>query len=485
MAIESRLERLEKLLNNSKQDDSKLVIPEKWEDFCKLTTIRSGNQMVRFNPYPYQVKLIELMEQYPTVVVLKSRQLGITQAILSRFLHKALLNPAFSSVGFFKNSEDRGSNSQRIRQMALSIGAKYHIDNVSHQKFQGLGEIFLKNSSGEGSRGYDSISSLMFDEAAFLRNIESIYSASSASSAMLGDNVTKIILSTPSAKMGWFWDILNKDNDSDVEEICQAVVNQKLPPFYHWLDRNGTTCKVVIHYRSHPVYSQREDYLEYRQKIDNCSLEKIQREYNLTFINSEVSVFATDLIRNNATCRYEEKRDPDARYYIGIDPSYRGDNYCVAWVLKEIDGEYHSVNWYRQRRKTKDYNISKITDLIEQFKPQKIGIETNSGGQIYFEDLVKLNPGYEIISFNTNSNSKPVIIDRMILALERGQFRYPKNSPIYEEMLQFMRQGSKMGASEGAFDDCVMAGAIALSVTPLAIREITWSLKNVQRIQQY
>ena len=474
MVTLSQIKKLENLYKKRKDssEENRIIIPESWSEFCELTTIKSGNKMVSFSPYPFQIKLIELMESYPTVIVIKSRQLGITQCVLARFLHKALLNQAYTAVSFFKNGEDRGSNSERVRQMARSLCTKYEIDNVSHQKWAGLGEIYLKASGGEGSRGYDSVSGFLFDEAAFTKNIESIYSASSASSAMVGDEVSKVILSTPSAKNGWYWEMLGKDNDCDVEEVCQAVVNGDLPPFHHWVDKSGTTCKVVIHWKCHPIYSQRPDYLEYRQRTDNCTLEKILREYNLAFVNTEESVFAGDIIRLNATGFTEEKRDLSSKYYIGIDTAHMGADYYVAWILKEVGEEYHSVKWYRARGKTKDYNIARTTDLIQEFKPVRIGVESNSGGQAYLEDLIKLNPSREIIGLHTSQDSKIAMIDRMILAMERKKFVYPKESPIYDEMLQFVRKGNKLGAADNAHDDCVMAAAIALAVTPIGMPQI-------------
>ncbi len=473
MATKLQLDKLEKIhkQRNKNPEESKIVIPESFTEFCKLTTIKSGNKMVKFSVFPYQQRLIELMDSYPTLIIIKSRQLGITQAVLARFLHKALLNQAYTSVAFFKNGEDRGSNSERVRQMVQSLGVQYSIDNVSHQKFSGLGEIYLKNSGGEGSRGYDSVSGFLFDEAAFVPTIESIYSASSASSAMLGDDVSKVILSTPSSKSGWFWEMLNKDNDVDVEQICADVINGELPPFHYWIDKTGTTCKIVIHYRAHPIYSQHHDYLAYRQKIDNCAWEKIQREYNLTFVNSEESVFSGEIVRLNAVGTTEDKHDPDARYFFGIDPAYGGMDYFVCWILKQVGNDYHSVKWYRARQKTKDYNIAKVTDLIEQFQPVRVGVETNTGGKVILEDLISMNRGTDIRGIHTSQESKITMIDRLILTMERGQFPYPKSSPIYDEFLQFMKKGNKMSAAENAHDDCVMAGAIALAVTPLGMPE--------------
>ena len=104
-------------------------IPEQWEDFTTLTTIRSGGEMKPFITYPYQKILIDLSKQYSNIIVLKSRQLGITQAIVSKFLHDACVNPAASSILFMRNAEDASAVSRRARQMLLSIPEYAVADN--------------------------------------------------------------------------------------------------------------------------------------------------------------------------------------------------------------------------------------------------------------------------------------------------------------------------------------------------------------------
>jgi hypothetical protein len=107
-------------------DNSLLKCPENWSDFAQLCQIRSGNRMVQFIPYEYQIKLIELMKLHPITVVVKSRQLGITQAILNRYLHKAILNPAYCGIGFMKSQADASNLSRRTRVMLDSLG-KYAV----------------------------------------------------------------------------------------------------------------------------------------------------------------------------------------------------------------------------------------------------------------------------------------------------------------------------------------------------------------------
>ena len=200
-------------------------IPENWKKFVSMTTIRSGGEMRKFEAYEYQKIMIKLANEYPNMVILKSRQMGITQCIVSKFLQDAIINPAASSIAFMRNSDDASAISRRTRQMLNSI-PEYALsdnDNVGYLKIKNGGDIYFKNSGKEGSRSLDSATGMLFDEAAFVENIQQIYAASSPSSA-LSKNVQKFIVSTPSAKSGWYWDKINENNGNiDIEQLAVDV----------------------------------------------------------------------------------------------------------------------------------------------------------------------------------------------------------------------------------------------------------------------
>ncbi|MFM6397298.1 MAG: terminase large subunit domain-containing protein, partial [Planktothrix sp.] len=132
--------------------------------FISLLKIRSGENYKQFIAYDYQSKLIRLCEKESTILIIKSRQLGITQTIASYFLFKACKNPAYSAICFSRSQDDVSALSRRVRDMALqleSFGIELSTDNVGLIKLKGLGEIYFKNSSKEGSRSYDSISDFL------------------------------------------------------------------------------------------------------------------------------------------------------------------------------------------------------------------------------------------------------------------------------------------------------------------------------------
>jgi Terminase RNaseH-like domain len=493
MAINlSRIKRIEKRLQKRNETQStKLKVPTDWEDFAALCTIRSGGKMVKFEPYSYQVLLSKLMDLYSNIVVIKSRQLGITQTATSKFLHRACINPAYSAMSFMRNAEDASALSRRVRQMlgGLSEYVDPANDNVGYLKLAGLGEMYFKNSSKEGSRSYDSVQDFLFDESAFSENIESIYAASSPSSAMAGDDTTKLIVSTPSAKSGWYWNKLSENNgDIDIEEACKAVAAGELFKdmlgAYWFVDEVGTV-KLILHWRCHPIYSQKSDYLAYRKQQDGSDDEVVLREYDLRFIDSAVSVFSSNLIKQAAEGSWEDSPSKDAVYYIGIDTATTGGDYCCAIVLKESSKGYSVVKLYRKRQETSDYHLYQIANLIEKFKPETIGIEVTGGvGQVYLEALVKQFKDRKFEAIRTTSSSKPAMISALQLALEKAVLKIPPESVIVEEILSFRRQGKRLEASPGKHDDTVMALAFALTVSQFNQNERS-IIKNIEVVNPY
>ncbi|NJM72597.1 MAG: hypothetical protein HC862_21950 [Scytonema sp. RU_4_4] len=102
--------------------------------------------MVQFKPYYYQKVISSLMDEFNNIVCVKSRQLGLTQIILSKFLHRASLNAAYSGMAFMRNGDDASAISRRARQMLAGLN-DYVIpdsDNVGYLKLKTLGEIYFK-----------------------------------------------------------------------------------------------------------------------------------------------------------------------------------------------------------------------------------------------------------------------------------------------------------------------------------------------------
>jgi hypothetical protein len=466
---------LERTYRKSPNKDIKshlLPIPTTWLEFAKICKIRSGDGIIFFNPYEYQVKLIQEIEAHPTTVITKTRQLGITETIINYFLFKTLSNPGYLAVVFSKSQSDTSNIAKRLRRTIefLYQYCETKTDSLTDIEFKNGGRILFRNSTPNGARGLESVSDILFDESAFVDEIEEIYKASIPCTTVMGERAKIIILSTPNGQSGWYWDKLANNNDNvDILELCEQIKAEKVAPCQHWTDKNNW-CKFVLHWLDHPKFKlKKATYLEDLQKQYGAPMEVIEQEYNLSFTSAESIIFSNDLIRNVNTGTWEKEVDPDASYYIGIDTSLLGLDYCVATVLKSTGDKLYLVDMYRKRKQTNDYHIYQLTELIQKYNPVAVGIEVNSGGQIYFEQLAKSNLNTNIEPVKTTAVSKPVFINRLLLMLEKTQLIIPNDRVVIEEFLSFRNSDGKLQAIAGRHDDVIMSLAFALSVTRFVV----------------
>ncbi len=457
-----------KLVQSQGNSFNKKPLPNNWVNFANLCKIRSGAKVINFDPYHYQKLLVNLIERHYSTVIAKTRQLGITETIANYFLFKACKNPGYLAVIFSKTQSDTSNIAKRIRRQIDSLYEyiETETDSLTDIQISNGGRILFRNSTPNGARGLESVSDILYDESAFVDEIEEIYKSSIPCTTVVGDEARIIILSTPNGQSGWYWDKLSLNNrDRDILEICEQIKTEQIEPLQYWTDSNGW-CKFILHWLAHPKFSLKKDiYLQDIKSRFELPDDVIQQEYNLSFVDSDSLVFSSEIIRQNGIGEWKDHQEYGI-YYFGIDTSLLGNDYTVCTILQEIDSKYHLVKMYRNRKKTHEYNIYQIGELIRKYNPIRVGIEVNSSGQIYYEQLSDqyLNTDFEPIK--TTSSSKPMMINRLTLALERQQLIFPNDRIIVEEFLSFRQNGSRLEAVDGKHDDIIMSLAFAIVATP-------------------
>lgn len=456
---------LESLLTAQKEDSTKLV-PQNWSIFVANIPMRSGGKIKRFAPYKYQEILIDLIERHPLVVVVKTRQLGTTQAIISHQLHQAELNPAYVASAFMRNDDDAAALGRRLQNLCNGAESELASHDAKWFRFKNGAEIRIHNSSKEGNRSADSVCSLLFDEAAFQRNFASVYSASTASTVLLGDDARIMVVSTPSAKSGSYWDMLTANNgDRDVVDICKKVgecklYSDNLPGFYWFIDSAGT-CKVFIHWRCHPIYGLQDDFVEKMQIRYNYSEEAAQREFNLVFSDTAIEVFSAE---NIIESEYTGKPDPDnGEVYISC---YSSDKGTAGICLQRGT----VIGWFDDKNPSPNTIIIAVNALIEKSQGNpivKIIIKKNNGGE-ELANRIKQQFGIktELIK-NSDMNDKIADLELMLSEglIQIPQHRRPFDPPIAKQLREFRRSGEKFAAVEGKNDEYVWALAFAASAS--------------------
>jgi hypothetical protein len=77
---------------------------------------------------------------------------------------------------------------------------------------------------------------------------------------------------------------------------------------------------------------------------------------------------------------------------------------------------------------------------------------------------VQDNPNINIDAVKTTAASKPMMINRILLALEKELLILPKDKIVIEEFLSFRQSDGKLQAISGKHDDIIMSLAFALTV---------------------
>lgn len=474
-----------KIINEAKKEAKKLTtivssetevlkkIPDTFEEFCRLLKIRSGNKLVSFELYHYQKTLSDLIDNHYGCVVVKSRQLGLTQVIAAKFLYKAVKNPAYVALVLSKGQEDTSLIAHRVREMINSLKDYIELenDNLRTIRIKGGGTIHFKNSNPDASRGVDSVSDILFDECGFVSDMELIYTSAIPTLEMAGNDARIILLSTPCGVENWYYRQVTKNNEVDPIKVCEEIRSGAVEPVQYWTDTSGW-CKFFVHWKAHPIYSQNPNYLDDIIKKKNLPEEKAKQEYDLSFTDSVSRIFNLNLVRSSFTLekydRFDDAIDKEASYYLGIDTAFQGDDYFVCVVLKKVWEKIEICYRYRKRGKPQTHYITEVCHLIDKYQPQRVTIETNAGGQGYLEQFQSAYPSLDIQGINTNGSSKPNMISRLLFLFEQGLLKGVKGDEFEKEFSAFERtENGKMSAPSGGHDDCVMATAIGCYGMPI------------------
>lgn len=473
------------------------AVKESWEEFVKQTKIRSGKKVMTFLPYDYQKLFVKQVQTHYGTVAIKTRQIGLTEVVVSLFLYWAKDNPAFLGVVFSKSQDDTKNIARRCRLMANSHpDINLETDSLQDIKLEGGGRIVFKPSTPNAARSLESVSAILFDECAFVSEIEDIYGSAMPATETLGEDPIHgakiVILSTPNGRQGFYWTRVNEHNPRDVLQVCEDVREGRSPPVQTWTDKEGW-CKFIAHWKAHPVYRDRPNYLQAQKTSKRLTDAQVQREYNLGFDASIARVFKDDFIANSVKGAWSEPK-PHRQYLAGIDPSFGGEDFFTVRVWDVTRPPYRLVAQYRDRQKTIDFFIQKAAALLTPYSRSRsfmIGCETNSGGALVQQELTRLKPMWRVECVVMSNASKMLHTDRLVLMLERNHLHFPpepenvldEDNPEtinlvgvseYAHFVEEFSGATRTRKSESGFhDDTVLADGVAFSLIdelPKAIR---------------
>lgn len=448
----------------------------RWPEFARKTWIRTAGTIAPFDPYDFQIDLVDRIHRSRNLVVNKSRQMGASETVASYMGCRAATEPGFAGVIISKTQNDSSDLGRRTRRMLNSIQGhefKYTSDSNTLVSIVGGGTLYFLPGGARAARGIPSGSVLWLDEAAFIEDVEEIYRAAAPALSMLGDAAKVIVTSTPDTETGWHGTLWNDGIPTDwYDYVTQVQSTPERGPTLiaelndHLSRANDDWERVAIHWSQHPVYSADPDWASKTRESRKMTQAAWASEYELAFGATDTQVFPTPLIRRATRGHFRECGVVQRTYVLGIDPNGGGNDYFVALVLDITERPYEVVAMYRQNGRSTEYSLRNVVSLIEDFMPERVVIEKQAMGTVIGEALQGALPSYAIELFNTTRPSKITATDRILYFLEHDALIFPEGVLPTELRAFHHHDTGERKAAPGYHDDSVMALAFACSLIP-------------------
>ena len=390
----------------------------------------------------------------------------------------ALRNEGRNILIISKTTQDVFALAKRCRAMLESLGEKapkLKTDSLGELAIKATGSTIYFRAGSSAGRGLPSAELIIFDEFAFFAGDtdDLAWAAALPSTEMLDGAERVVIISTPNGKTGKFWEFLSENNGPiDVNARIKDVrEGRSAEPGYDVFKDASGWCKVLLHWRAHPIYSKRTDYINWVIKTKRLPKSKAEREYNLDFASGLATFIHEDLVYACAVGQLAEPED-DATYYAALDPagksSGRDGDYLVYTIVRAggDDAANEVVAFHRGRKTGFERHKRKIRDLNEKYRPKRVLVEANGLGQLYLESLASEDSETHYEPITVSKVNRTQILDQLAVAIESMTVLYPAG--IYaEELVSLEDKGSRVEAANGHHDDTCFSLAHALKAVEL------------------
>lgn len=450
------------------------VVPEDFWEFCRLIVIESGGKRIPFKPFGYQREIYEAYKKHRVLRIFKTRQLGISLFLLLIVAHNMCREPAYKAVYVSKHTDDTRDMAVRLRKIINQLEdlgyCKAENDNMHIQSLVNGGTVKFCNTNPEHARSSTNVVDLIFDESAFIKELNKTLKAAGPSQLTVGDRARTIFNSTPNGRGEPSTMAFAKDNPDglDVFQKAQEIREGREKPIFNWVDNNGCA-KFLIHWRANPLYAQMPDFVSHFANILQLTDAEAEQELNLNFEETTERVFSYNLITECFTLDWEKEYVEDCSYFITVDTNNEGTDKWVTLVFK-LDYEtnqVYMVDMYRKAGGIITSHLIKTRELIEKYQPDALAVEITGGvGNSVVVDLTREFPDLYIERVKTTGASKPVMISDLLILMERGQLHLVKKDVVMNDFLSFEKRGDKFEAMQGQHDDVVMATSFLTTILP-------------------
>lgn len=458
--------------------------------FCsKYILIEVPGGDINLVPYRRQNELIQEIQEYKNILVLKSRQIGISTIIKA---YSTWLNVFFKNVvvGIIsKDGREATDFARDVRGMIekLPLWMRPKFKKQTEQSFilsngsKTYAAPVNPNKPGNTLRG-KAVTFLIIDEAAFINHLDAAWTSlvpalSTSQKHARKNNVPygTIVLSTPNKTLGqgaWFY-------NNYVDAVCNFDVK----------DEHGKEVSAfrpfVIHWKQIPELAEDPDWYSTQCRLFGNDPRKIEQELELKFIPSGGAFFDQEVctILQNTTMNSSpierhkvigggelwifEQFVPGKHYLIGVDTAtaYGTDRSGIQVV------DFETCNQVAEfQGKLKVNEFSKVVEYVANlYSEGTIIVENNSVGNGVVEyleetDLIariykdtrgsKIAPGV-----SNNTKTRPLIIDALYSMVVDDPYII-KSSRLAMELIGLVEKKGKVQSDDGCHDDLALALAM-------------------------
>jgi hypothetical protein len=430
------------------------------DKYCYIIHPVRGN--IPFKIYEFQKDIIEQLRRKRFNITLKARQMGMSTLVAAYCLWVAAFQPSKNILIISITDRESTRFLEKVKFAFKSLpewlAGKPLKDNEHTVVFESGSTISSISSSDNAGRS-EALSLLVIDEAAFIKNIDKIYTAAYPTLSTGGQC---IVISTPNGIGNWYHKIWASAKAKD--NIFNAI---------------------EIHWRLHP---DRDDAWYEDQKRQLADPRKVAQELDCEFLASGNTVLSGEMIKTlvemvpyptrnvflgiNHLVIYETPKQGQ-KYVLGADVSTGGNkDYSAFCVLERHSGKV--VADYKAKIPMEEF--AKILVRVgNYYNTALLGVENNSGYGILVLDKIINNTGYSNIyqtvdlstgkvrktmGWTTSVRTRPLMITEMMEAINTYHLGVT-NRRLVDELMVFIWNKDKAEAMSSYNDDLVMATAIA------------------------
>ena len=449
--------------------------------YCYIQHPMKGK--IKFDLFPFQEDSLTELTEKRFNIILKSRQMGISTLTAGLTVWSMVFNEDYNVLVIAIKQDTAKNLITKIRVMHEMLPSWLRVgtdeDNRLSLRLKNGSQVKAVSSSPDAARS-EALSLLIIDEAAFIQNIDEIWTSAQQTLATGGKAV---MLSTPNGTGNLFHKTWQEAERGD-----------------------GRFNPIKLHWTQHPERDQ-----EWRDLQTELLGEKMAaQECDCDFISSGATVIPGSLLQwyQDNMCKDPiEKRGQNEEMWIWEYPDYSKAYMVVADVARGDASDYSAfhvieietmsqVAEFKGHIGTKEFG-NMLVNVGTEYNEALLVIENANIGWAAIQPVVdrgyrnlyytykhegvhdaatQLSKGYDLKNkenmtpgFTTSSRTRPLLISKLDIYF-REKACIVRSQRLIDELFVFIWNGHKAEAQRGYNDDLTMSFSIAMYVRDNALR---------------